>query len=211
MRRINNNAKVMLNLLVLLTIVVLVSQVLAHGTMQTPVSYVYNCAQTVNAASELMNIGVLNANSSITPIHSRNGNSVYVRSEVEYPVQVDIQPPDPDSVNQPPDSDCNITDPDVVNHPAWDSAIVYTPHATVSYAELVWEAKWWNQGNPPATDGGPWKLLSNVELPWNIGTVYTGGSEVNHNGGRYRAKWWTRGKEPGVADVWQRIGVASCN
>lgn len=172
----------------------------------------YHLAQTVNAESALVNIGVLNPDSSITPIQSRNGNSVYVRSEAEYSFQVDIELPDPDPGNPPPGGgECNTTDPDAVNHPAWDSTRVYTAPATVSFEQLVWEAKWWNQGNVPTTADGPWKLISDVDLPWDASTIYTGGKEVNHNANRYRAKWWTRGAEPGVASVWELIGGAICN
>ena len=113
--------------------------------------------------------------------------------------------------NVPDTSACVITDPDAVNHPAWNSAAIYNTSDTVSHAGLVWAAKWWNQNSAPTTTDGPWKLLSYVELPWDANTAYISGSELNHNGSRYRAKWWTRGEEPGLANVWQLIGVANCN
>ena len=186
-------------------------QLALQPEMTSADAWPYYLAQAVNSESGLVNIGVLNADNSITPIRSQYGNSVYVGSEAEYSFQVDIELPNPDPGYPPPSNECRTTDPDAANHPAWESTTVYTAPATVSFMELVWEAKWWNQNNPPTADGGPWKLLSNVDLPWNVSTVYLGGSEVNHSDSRYRAKWWTRGEEPGMSGVWERIGVASCN
>lgn len=105
---------------------------------------------------------------------------------------------------------CDVSDPNAGNYPAWSASTVYTSSETVSYNNLVWQAKWWNQSSAPAADGGPWALLSAAELPWEAGTVYNSGDEVNHNGRRYSARWWNRGSEPGVDSVWRDIGEASC-
>lgn len=105
---------------------------------------------------------------------------------------------------------CANTDPDAVNRPAWSANVTYNGGETVSYNNLVFKAKWWNQGQTPSTGDGPWQLLSNVELPWSAETVYNGGDEVNHNGRRYRAQYWTLNNEPGMSEVWLDIGAASC-
>lgn len=105
---------------------------------------------------------------------------------------------------------CNSKDPNAGNYPAWAANVTYNSGDMVSYNDLVFKAKWWNQGNAPSTGDGPWQLESNIELPWSADTVYNGGDEVNHNGRRYRAGYWTLGNEPGTADVWADIGEASC-
>lgn len=115
-------------------------------------------------------------------------------------------------VQDVPDVDtCEANDPDAQNHAAWDAATIYNAPDTVSFDDLVWQAKWWNQGNQPSTADGPWELLSNVQLSWNANTAYTGGDEVNHDGSRYRAKWWTQGNEPSSSQDWEWIGEATCN
>lgn len=115
-------------------------------------------------------------------------------------------------VKDVPDVDtCDGSDPDAANHAAWDAGTIYNAPDTVSFDGLVWQAKWWNQGNQPSTASGPWELLSDVQLPWDANTAYSGGDEVNHAGSRYRAKWWNQGEEPGTAGSWELIGDATCN
>ncbi|EKE75897.1 glycosyl hydrolase family 18 protein [Gallaecimonas xiamenensis] len=105
---------------------------------------------------------------------------------------------------------CQASDPDAGNFPAWDSAAVYVGGAKVSYQNLVWEAKYWTQGNTPSQADGPWKLVSSVAQGWQASVAYNGGDEVDHNGRHWRAKWWTQNEEPGIAAVWEDIGEASC-
>ena len=105
---------------------------------------------------------------------------------------------------------CTTSDPDAVNHTPWNATTAYSAGETVSYNSLVWQAKWWTQGETPSTGGGAWQLSSNVELPWDPSTAYNGGDEVNYLANRYRAKWWTRGNEPGITDVWEEIGLSTC-
>ena len=104
---------------------------------------------------------------------------------------------------------CDATDPNAGNHAAWAANVAYGGGQKVSYNGLVYEAKWWTQGDTPSADG-PWKLLSNVEMPWDATAPYNGGDEVNHNARRYKAAYWTKNEEPGVAAVWSDIGAASC-
>ncbi|MFV8783218.1 glycosyl hydrolase family 18 protein [Microbulbifer sp. SA54] len=108
------------------------------------------------------------------------------------------------------DDGCSATDPNAGTYPAWQSGTTYLGGDKVSYDGLVWEAKYWTQ-QTPGYDAADWKLASAVETPWNASTAYSGGAEVNHNGKRYSAKWWNQGQEPGVADVWEEIGDATCN
>ncbi|KOO10550.1 carbohydrate-binding protein, partial [Vibrio xuii] len=41
----------------------------------------------------------------------------------------------------------------------WDANKVYTSGDRVSYQGVVYEAKWWSQGDEPSK-GGPWKVVS---------------------------------------------------
>lgn len=105
---------------------------------------------------------------------------------------------------------CKTTDASASNYPAWDASTVYTSE-TVNYNGLVYQANWWNQGDAPSPSNETWTLKSTVDLPWNPGVAYDGNAEVNHNGSRYKAKWWTKGDTPGSADVWVKVGDATCN
>ncbi|KUJ84161.1 chitinase [Microbulbifer flavimaris] len=105
---------------------------------------------------------------------------------------------------------CELSDPNASSYPAWTSGATYTGGDLVSHLDLVWEANYWTQSEP-GFDSADWSLFSDVEVPWSASKAYNGGDEVNHEGLRYRAKWWTQGEEPGVADVWEEIGPATCN
>ncbi|MGS0673781.1 glycosyl hydrolase family 18 protein [Shewanella sp. 125m-1] len=108
------------------------------------------------------------------------------------------------------DNGCGATDPDAANHPAWQSASVYTGGDVVSHDNLVWQAKYWTQGNTPSRTADQWLLVSNVQLGWNKGVAYNGNDITMHNGRQWQAKWWTKGDEPGVASVWVDKGAAGC-
>ena len=101
---------------------------------------------------------------------------------------------------------CGV-DPDAGNYPAWQSTVIYTQE-TVSHNQLVWQAKWWNQGVEPDF-GTPWRLVSNVELPWNANRVYNTGDEANYQDSRYRARWWVQGQTPDTSSAWERIGPST--
>lgn len=113
-------------------------------------------------------------------------------------------------VVSPAGSGCDASDPNAGNYPAWEASTVYTGGDKVSYQGLVWQAKYWTQGDTPSQADGPWALVSDVAQTWQAGVAYNGGDEVDHNGRHYRAQWWTKGEEPGVASVWVDIGQASC-
>nr|AAF00578.1 chitinase [Aeromonas hydrophila] len=106
---------------------------------------------------------------------------------------------------------CEATDPDAANHPAWSASAVYNTNAKVSHKQLVWQAKYWTQGNEPSQTADQWKLLSAVQLRWNAGVAYNAGDLTNHNGRKWKAQYWTKGDEPGKAAVWVDQGAASCN
>ncbi|MFM5781518.1 glycosyl hydrolase family 18 protein [Aeromonas caviae] len=107
--------------------------------------------------------------------------------------------------------ECETTDPDAANVPAWNASTVYNTNDKVSHDQLVWQAKYWTQGNEPSRTADQWTLLSSVQLDWEAGVVFNGGDETNHNGRQWEAKWWTQGDEPGKSDAWLDIGPASCN
>ncbi|MBZ6072164.1 glycosyl hydrolase family 18 protein [Aeromonas schubertii] len=106
---------------------------------------------------------------------------------------------------------CQTTDPEAANWPAWQGSKTYNGGEKVSHNQLVWQAKYWTQGNEPSRTADQWQLLSQVQLGWDAGVAYNGGDRVNHNGRQWKAQYWTRGNEPGKHDVWQDVGAASCN
>ncbi|GJB99212.1 hypothetical protein KAM384_04940 [Aeromonas caviae] len=81
----------------------------------------------------------------------------------------------------------------------------------MSHKQLVWQAKYWTQGNEPSRTADQWKLVSQVQLGWDAGVVYNGGDVTSHNGRKWKAQYWTKGDEPGKAAVWVDQGAASCN
>ena len=106
---------------------------------------------------------------------------------------------------------CEASDPEAANWPAWNASTVYNAETKVSHNQLVWQAKYWTQGNEPSQTADQWKLISPVQLGWNAGVAYNAGDLTNHNGRKWKAQYWTKGDEPGKAAVWVDQGVASCN
>lgn len=107
-------------------------------------------------------------------------------------------------------SGCQVSDPDAANWPAWQASAVYNGGAKVSHNQLVWQAKYWTQGNEPSGSSDAWQLVSKVTLGWDARVAYNGGALVNHNGRQWKAQYWTRGNEPGASDAWVDVGAASC-
>ncbi|WP_434931659.1 lytic polysaccharide monooxygenase [Shewanella sp. HL-SH5] len=99
-----------------------------------------------------------------------------------------------------------INHPGLPNIPLWLGTEAYSAGNKVTYQGKVYQAKWWNKNQIPATSDA-WKLAmpDNGQTPsWNNQTAYQGGTQVMHSGSKYSAKWWTQGDEPGVASVWQK-------
>ena len=107
--------------------------------------------------------------------------------------------------------ECSATDPDAANWPAWSAGAVYNTNDKVSHKQLVWQAKYWTQGNEPGPAADQWKLVSQVQLGWNAAVAYNAGDLTTHNGRKWKAKYWSKGNEPGKHDVWVDQGAASCN
>lgn len=103
-------------------------------------------------------------------------------------------------------NDTSVVDPVDPNVPAWDSTTVYNANDKVSFAGIVYIAKWWNQGQQPDSSNA-WESQAQPEtsVTWNSGKAYQAGAEVTHQGQRYRAKWWTQGDAPGQANVWTQL------
>ncbi|MGB6189401.1 MAG: glycosyl hydrolase family 18 protein [Aeromonas molluscorum] len=106
--------------------------------------------------------------------------------------------------------DCGATDPDAANWPAWSATTTYNGGEKVSHGGLVWQAKYWTQGNEPSRSSDQWKMISQVQLGWDAAVAYNAGELTTHNGHNWKAQYWTKGEEPGVAAVWQDMGAASC-
>jgi chitinase len=105
---------------------------------------------------------------------------------------------------------CTAIDPDAVNWPAWKAATTYNSGDKVSHNQLVWQAKYWTQGNAPSRTADQWLLVSKMQLGWDANVAYNGGELTTHNGRQWKAQYWTKGNEPGKHDVWQDVGAASC-
>ncbi|WP_139409000.1 glycosyl hydrolase family 18 protein [Aeromonas veronii] len=105
---------------------------------------------------------------------------------------------------------CTATDPDAANWPVWQAASTYNSGDKVSHNQLVWQAKYWTQGNEPSRTADQWLLVSKVQLGWDANVAYNGGELTTHNGRQWKAQYWTKGNEPGKHDVWQDVGAASC-
>ncbi len=105
---------------------------------------------------------------------------------------------------------CTATDPDAVNWPVWKAATTYNSGDKVSHNQLMWQAKYWTQGNEPSRTTDQWLLVSKVQLGWDANVAYNGGELTTHNGRQWKAQYWTKGNEPGKHDVWQDVGAASC-
>jgi len=105
---------------------------------------------------------------------------------------------------------CNTTDPDAAKWPAWRASTTYNGGEKVTHKQLVWQAKYWTQGNEPSRTADQWMLISQVQLSWEPIVVYNAGDITYYKGSSWKAKWWTKGDEPGLNDVWQYIGAAVC-
>ncbi|MBL0455618.1 glycoside hydrolase [Aeromonas enteropelogenes] len=106
---------------------------------------------------------------------------------------------------------CEVSDPDAANWPAWQASQTYNSGDKVSHNQLVWQAKYWTQGNEPSRTSDQWLLVSKVQLGWDANVAYNGGDLTSHNGRQWKAQYWTRGNEPGKHEVWLDVGAASCN
>ncbi|WP_421276934.1 glycosyl hydrolase family 18 protein [Aeromonas veronii] len=105
---------------------------------------------------------------------------------------------------------CTATDPDAANWPVWKATSTYNSGDKVSHNQLVWQAKYWTQGNEPSRTADQWLLVSKVQLGWDANVAYNGGELTTHNGRQWKAQYWSKGNEPGKHDVWQDVGAASC-
>ncbi|ROS05574.1 polysaccharide deacetylase [Sinobacterium caligoides] len=108
-------------------------------------------------------------------------------------------------------SPCAPTDPNADQHPAWSPDSIYTENTVVSHKDLVWQAKYWTQGDEPTRAADQWLLISQVTLAWDESTAYSQGDTANDEGQRWQAKWWSKGEKPGTTDAWVSIGDNSCH
>ncbi|GLX77454.1 hypothetical protein tinsulaeT_07940 [Thalassotalea insulae] len=91
--------------------------------------------------------------------------------------------------------------------PVWSATQAYNKGDRVSYQGQIYQAKWWNQDESPATSSAWFPVTpDNGDTPmWNSQAEYQGGDKVSHQEVLYQAKWWNQNAEPGVADVWQKL------
>lgn len=102
-------------------------------------------------------------------------------------------------------NDTTVVDPEPTV-PAWSDAKVYNTGDKVSFANVVYSAKWWNQGQQPDTSNA-WQSedSSSTPMDWNSSKAYQADAQVTYQGQRYSAKWWTQGDTPGQANVWTKL------
>ncbi|WP_299258731.1 carbohydrate-binding protein [uncultured Aquimarina sp.] len=115
----------------------------------------------------------------------------------------------------------------------WNSATAYTNGNEVIHEASLYRAKWWTQGDIPATNTGngkPWEFIENCngdtdgddgggnedncsQSQWDSSASYIGGDEVVYENTIYKAKWWTQGDAPttntGNGKPWEF--VRNCN
>ncbi|WP_405209311.1 carbohydrate-binding protein [Aquimarina sp. LLG6339-5] len=112
----------------------------------------------------------------------------------------------------------------------WNSSVAYTNGNEVVYETSLYKAKWWTQGDNPATNNGngkPWEFIENCDGDtdggdgndncnvnlWSPSTAYITGNEISYENIIYKAKWWTQGDIPktntGNGKPWEF--VRNCN
>ncbi|MBQ4837754.1 basic secretory protein-like protein [Pseudoalteromonas luteoviolacea] len=94
----------------------------------------------------------------------------------------------------------------------WQDKISYKKGQRVTYQGAVYQAKWWSEGDLPATNtSGAWQFVQfmngegEVSNPWLHAQVYTKGQVVAYKGEIFKAKWWTLNEVPGASQVWEKI------
>ncbi|MGH9103662.1 MAG: chitinase [Acidimicrobiales bacterium] len=109
------------------------------------------------------------------------------------------------------------TNPANAPYPLWAPAIPYEGEYKVVRRGYIYQAKWYNLGQDPATQvqyswQSPWELLGPVlpsdhapqlaTLPagtypqWSLSTGYPAGARVLYQGLGYQAKWYNEGASP---------------
>ncbi len=100
----------------------------------------------------------------------------------------------------------------------WSADFAYPAGSRVSYQGLVYQAKWWSQGQAPTTNVAhpwdtPWEVVGTAPASdepqsgpseWSPTIGYPTGSLVSYSGAVYQAKWWNMGSPPTAnpADPW---------
>ncbi|WP_435300393.1 glycosyl hydrolase family 18 protein [Timonella sp. A28] len=146
--------------------------------------------------------------------------------------------PPTDPTTPPTDPTTPPTDPGTVTCDGialWNANAVYNGGARAIYQGVVYEAKWWVQGQAPSSDQwGPWKTIKTCDTTtptptstpttqpttppttpacagWVAGKVYVAGNVVTYNGATYTAQWWTNSDVPGAAgsNSWKKGGTCA--
>lgn len=112
-------------------------------------------------------------------------------------------------------------------HPTWAAPTAYPTGGRVAWRGVVYEAKWWTQGEMPDAPvahpwDSPWTVVGLVDpsattstVPpdapapggfplWAADRAYPAGSRVRWSGRAFEAKWWTQGEVPqaGAGNPW---------
>ena len=115
--------------------------------MNTVDAWPFHLTETVNANSQLVNIGILDSSGNVTSIQRAAGNRVYVGSNSDFSFEIDSYVPGDD------DNDDDDTSP-------WDPNALYILGDLVTHQGLKYRAKWWNRGDEPIPNPAvPWETL----------------------------------------------------
>lgn len=112
-------------------------------------------------------------------------------------------------VTTPPTA-CGVSDPAAGQFTAWNASKAYQAGDKVAHLQLVWQAKWWQQGSEPSSNNEAWQLVSVVTQPWANAIAYEQGAQVSHQNKLWQAKWWTRNETPGTGSAWLDKGDYVC-
>lgn len=109
-----------------------------------------------NYSFECELVGFQTAYSALVPGDYEKCVTNFYESHANWPEVRIVDQLDPVNPGEP-------TVPPVDGAENWDANKVYTGGERVSYQGVVYEAKWWTQGNQP-TKGGPWKAISDTPV-----------------------------------------------
>ena len=94
----------------------------------------------------------------------------------------------------------------------YNASKIYEAGDRVLYEGIVFEAKWWVQGETPTDEAGSgaWKRITPYESypQYSIDQIYDVGDRVYYNGLLYEAKWWTKGDIPSESTAdgpWKKV------
>ncbi len=93
----------------------------------------------------------------------------------------------------------------------YNATSIYDVGDRVVYEGVIYEAKWWTQGETPTDelDTASWKRITPIDgyLEYQNSKIYDVGDRIYYAGILYEAKWWTQYEPPSdvVDGAWKRV------